>query len=63
MIYATTDEKVIDVLSIEPQPHKGHGGWTEDRIRDMWDENYTDFEACDGMPAKGTKEYIGNRLS
>jgi hypothetical protein len=27
------------------------------RVRDVWEENYTDVEACDGMPAKGAKEY------
>ena len=25
--------------------------------RDVWEENYADFEACEGMPARGTKEY------
>jgi hypothetical protein len=25
--------------------------------RDGWEENYTDFEVCGVMPAKGTKEY------
>jgi hypothetical protein len=25
--------------------------------RDVWEENCTDFELCDGMPVKGTKEY------
>jgi hypothetical protein len=25
--------------------------------RDVWEENYTDFDACDSMPAKQTKEY------
>ncbi len=25
--------------------------------RDVWNENCTDFEACDGMPAQGTKKY------
>jgi hypothetical protein len=25
--------------------------------RDMWEENYTDFKECEGMPVKGTKEY------
>jgi hypothetical protein len=25
--------------------------------RDVWEENYADFEACDGLPTKGTKEY------
>ncbi len=24
--------------------------------RDTWEENYADFEACDGMPVEGTKE-------
>ncbi len=24
--------------------------------RDTWEENYTDFESCHGMPAKVTKE-------
>jgi hypothetical protein len=23
----------------------------------VWEENHADFEACDGMPAKGTKEF------
>jgi hypothetical protein len=25
--------------------------------RDVWEENYADFVACDSMPAKGTPEY------
>jgi hypothetical protein len=25
--------------------------------RDAWEENHADFEACNGMPRKGTKEY------
>ncbi len=55
MTYTRTDEKVIELLSIEHQPHKGHR--SSDRSKDKWDENYTEFKACDGMPAKGTKEY------
>jgi hypothetical protein len=23
----------------------------------VWEANYTDFEACHGMPAKGTKKF------
>jgi hypothetical protein len=49
------DETVIEVLSIEHQPHRGRR--SSDRSKDKWDENYVDFEACDGMPAKETKEY------
>jgi hypothetical protein len=30
MIYTTTDEKVIELLSIEHQPRKGHDKWTEE---------------------------------
>ncbi len=25
--------------------------------KDVWEKNYANFEACDGMPAKWTKEY------
>jgi hypothetical protein len=61
MIYTTADAKVIEVLSIEHQPSKGCYGWTRlistDRSKNVWEQNYTDFEACDGMPAQGTKEY------
>jgi hypothetical protein len=64
MIHATTNEKVIEMLSIKHQPRKGRVGWIEEerhrssaRGKDAWEENATDFEACHGMPAKGTKEY------
>ncbi len=32
MFYAITDEKVIQVLSIQHQPHKGRGRWTEEEM-------------------------------
>jgi hypothetical protein len=61
MIYTMTNEEVIEVLSIEHQPPKGCGGWTRrissDRSKNLWEENYADFVACDGMPAQGTQEY------
>jgi hypothetical protein len=25
--------------------------------RDVWEQDYTDFKACEGMPARGSKEY------
>ncbi len=68
MIYVSTNEKIIELFSNKHQPHKGPQprkgrGWTEEdrlrisyRIKDVWDENYADFEACDGMPGNGTKE-------
>ncbi len=57
MIYMMTDWKVIEVLSIEHQPRTGCGGWSSDRSKYKWEVNYADFETCDGIPAKGTKEY------
>jgi hypothetical protein len=67
-IYATIDEKVIQMLSIQHQLPKGHGKWTEEerkarlshgsRNSNEWEEKYAEFEAHDGMPAKGTKSYI-----
>ncbi len=66
IIYMTTNKKVIELLSIEHQPRKGCVGWTEedrcrssDRSKDVWEENFSDFEVCHGMPAKRINEYNG----
>ncbi len=62
MIYTTTDKKANEELSIKHQHRKRHGRWTgdkrcrsSDRSKDVWEDNYADFKACDGMPAKRGK--------
>jgi hypothetical protein len=65
------------LIEKEIESNEGSTVWRDRKVRlidcialkngamrsNKWEENYSDFEAHDGMPAVGTKLYNGKRIS